>query len=63
MGKAYNKWKDRLPWDQAQESWVINDVLRAEDGNLWLRAFPVVDLANPKDIIINPQTLTKMETE
>jgi hypothetical protein len=58
MGKAYNKWKDRLPWDQAQESWIINDVLRAEQGKLWLRAFPVVELADPKDIIINPQTVT-----
>jgi hypothetical protein len=54
-GKAYNRWKDCLPWRQAQESWIINDVLRVEDDRLWLPAFPVVDLADPKEIIIDPQ--------
>jgi hypothetical protein len=36
---------------------IINDLVEVRDGKVWLFEMPVVDLADPKDTIINPETL------
>jgi HEAT repeat protein len=38
-------------------SWVINDVIEVRDGKVWLGDLPMVDLADPRDAIINPETV------
>jgi hypothetical protein len=38
-------------------SWIIADPIAIRDNKVYLRHFPVVDLANPQDTIINPETL------
>jgi outer membrane protein assembly factor BamB len=40
---------------------IINDVVEVHDGKVWLFEMPVVDLANPKDTIINPETLAPLQ--
>ena len=36
---------------------ILNDLLEVRDGKLWIQEKDVVDLADPKDTIINPETL------
>jgi outer membrane protein assembly factor BamB len=38
-------------------SWIINDAIAVRDGKIWLGQFEAVDLADPKDTIINAETL------
>jgi outer membrane protein assembly factor BamB len=42
-------------------SFVINDAIAIKDNKIYLRLLPMVDLADPKDTIINPQTLVPPE--
>jgi len=37
---------------------VTNDALEIRDGQLCIMGLPMVDLANPKDTIIDPETIT-----
>jgi outer membrane protein assembly factor BamB len=36
---------------------IINDIVQVREGKVWLFDQAVVDLADPKDVIINPETL------
>ncbi len=38
-------------------SWIIADPITIQDNKIYMRHFPVVELGDPKDTIINPQTL------
>jgi hypothetical protein len=38
-------------------SWIIADTIRIGQNKIYMRLFPVVDLADPKDAILNAQTL------
>jgi hypothetical protein len=44
-------------YDVERNKRIINDVVEVRDGKVWLFETPVADLANPKDTIINPETL------
>jgi hypothetical protein len=44
-------------YDVERNKRIINDVVAVRDGKVWLFEMPVVDLADPKDTIINPETL------
>ena len=44
-------------WDPERNKRIINDIVQVHDGKVWLFEMPVVDLAAPKDTIINPETL------
>jgi outer membrane protein assembly factor BamB len=46
---------DNIPNRDA--SWIIADPIAIKENKIWMRLFPVVDLANPKDTIINAETL------
>jgi hypothetical protein len=37
---------------------MTNDALEIRDGKLCISGLPMVDLANPKDNIIDPETIT-----
>jgi hypothetical protein len=43
--------------DPAREEKIINDIVEARDGRVWLFERAVADLADPKDTILNPETL------
>jgi hypothetical protein len=44
-------------YDPERNKRIINDIIKVRDGKVWLFETPVVDLADPKDTIINPETL------
>jgi len=44
-------------FDPERNKRIINDIIEVRDGKVWLFEMPVVDLADPKDTIINPETL------
>jgi len=46
-----------VSFDPERNKRIINDIIEVRDGKVWLFEMPVVDLADPKDTIINPETL------
>jgi len=44
-------------FDPERNKRIINDIVEVRDGKVWLFEMPVVDLAAPKDTIINAETL------
>jgi outer membrane protein assembly factor BamB len=44
-------------FDPERNKRIINDIIEVRDGKVWLFEMPVVDLADPKDTILNPETL------
>jgi outer membrane protein assembly factor BamB len=51
------KSEDGKQVDPERNKRIINDVVEARDGKVWLFEMPVVDLAAPKDTVVNPETL------
>jgi hypothetical protein len=46
-----------VSFDPERNRRIINDIIEVREGKVWLFEMPVVDLADPQDTIINPETL------